>query len=122
MASGPAGYVNLLHKVGYMTASVLRRGINDFSLPSAAGPYMTNSIRLFFETSAAGTLAISLDSDPGVVYDRAVLWLSIRIPLRHQTDTPFPVYLWRRQHGMLAVSAMGDTARADAISSSDWSS
>ena len=71
----PAGYVNLFHKVGYRITSVLRRGINDFSLPSAAGPYMTHSIRPFFETSAAGTLAI-LDSDPGVVYDRAVLWLS----------------------------------------------
>jgi len=28
-----------------MTASVPRRGTSDFSLTSAAGPYMTNSIR-----------------------------------------------------------------------------
>jgi hypothetical protein len=33
-----------------MTASVPRRCTNDFSLTSAAGPYMTNSIPPFFAT------------------------------------------------------------------------
>ena len=41
-----------------MTASVPRRGTNDFSLTSAAGPYMTYSIRpLFRHTPSSPLLA-----------------------------------------------------------------
>jgi hypothetical protein len=36
---------DLLHEAGSMTASALKRSTGDFSLTSAAGPYMTNSIR-----------------------------------------------------------------------------
>ena len=42
---GPQDTGNLLPEAGYMTASVPRRCTNDFSLTSAAGPYMANSIR-----------------------------------------------------------------------------
>ena len=47
MHQGPQDTWNLLKEAGYMTASVPRRGTNDFSLTSTAGPYMANSIRPF---------------------------------------------------------------------------
>jgi hypothetical protein len=47
---GPQDTNNLLQEAEYMTASVPKRRTCDFSLTSAAGPYMTNSIRGFFET------------------------------------------------------------------------
>jgi hypothetical protein len=45
MASGPAGHEPLHHAAAYRTASEPKRAMGDFSLTSAAGPYMTHTMK-----------------------------------------------------------------------------